>query len=53
MSETSNTSNDAVEEALMDHHLAEVAEMIDWAQAHKPTSKNPCSDSSPECPRTS
>jgi hypothetical protein len=33
--------HDAVEEALSDHHLDEVAEMIARSQADKPSSKGP------------
>lgn len=36
---------DAVEEALTDHHLDEVAEMIEQAQADKPSSETPFNDS--------
>ena len=37
-------SLDAVEEALTDHHLDEVAEMIEQARADKPSSESPFSD---------
>jgi hypothetical protein len=43
MNDTGDESND-IEEALTDHHLDEVAEMIDQAQADTPSSDSPPSD---------
>lgn len=37
--------DDAIEEALSDHHLDEVAEMIEQSQADSPSLENPFSDS--------
>jgi hypothetical protein len=46
MSETGNeVPDDAVAEALLDHHLDEVATMIERAQADKPSSESPIGDS--------
>jgi hypothetical protein len=48
MSETDDEAidapDDAVEKALTDHHLDEVAEMIEWAQADPPSPESPFSD---------
>ncbi len=48
MSETGDAEidvpGDAVEEALTDHHLYEVAALIEQAQADKPSSESPFSD---------
>jgi hypothetical protein len=46
MNETGDESNET-EEALTDHHLDEVAEMIERAQAEKPSSDRPVTDHSP------
>lgn len=53
MSETGNGPNDDVEDALTDHHLDEVAEMIESMQAQKPSSESPCSDGPCGCLRGS
>jgi hypothetical protein len=53
MRETGDVSNDAIEEALTDHHLDEVTEMIERAPAHKPSSESPFTDSSAGCLRGS
>ena len=47
-----DVSDEAVEEALTDHHLAEVAEMIDQAQSDIPSSENPSIDSVGGCLRS-
>lgn len=38
-------SDEAIEQALTDHHLDEVAEMIDQARAEKASSASPFGDS--------
>ena len=40
----SDVSDDAVEEALSDHHLDEIAQMVEQAHAHKPFVESPFSD---------
>ena len=46
MGETRDESDDAIEEALTDHHLDEVAEMIERARAQTPSSEIPFIDNS-------
>ena len=41
-------ADDAVEQALTDHHLDEVAQMIEQAQADKPSCDRPLTDSPAE-----
>jgi len=42
--EATDVPDDAVEKAVIDHHLDEVAEMIECAQADTPSSESPFSD---------
>lgn len=53
MSETGNVSSDSLEEALTDHHLCEVAEMIERAHADEASSERSFSDGSGGCLRGS